>query len=120
MLIRNVMHVTLVYRYVFFLDPCNIDIVQRKIKSMALCVSLCPTEEMKTYGDLRRFAMNNGESLSNRGSLTIHWTPTQAKQCRGCGQHGNSHSVSYNIASTETRHFPLCVCSEMKSKFRRA
>ncbi|XP_028271338.1 choline transporter-like protein 1 isoform X2 [Parambassis ranga] len=50
-------------KFVFFLDPCNIDIVQRKIKSMALCVSLCPTEELKTYQDLRRFAMLNGSEL---------------------------------------------------------
>lgn len=50
-----------VCRYVFFLDPCNIDIVQRKIKSMALCVSVCPDEELKTYQDLKRFAMHNGE-----------------------------------------------------------
>ncbi|TKS65013.1 Choline transporter-like protein 1 CDw92 [Collichthys lucidus] len=46
-------------KFVFFLDPCNIDIVQRKIKSMALCVSLCPPEELKTYQDLKRFAMLN-------------------------------------------------------------
>ncbi|CAB1337319.1 unnamed protein product [Coregonus sp. 'balchen'] len=50
-------------KYVFFLDPCNIDIVQRKIKSMALCVSLCPDEELKTYQDLKRFAMHNGSEL---------------------------------------------------------
>ncbi|XP_030595723.1 choline transporter-like protein 1 isoform X2 [Archocentrus centrarchus] len=50
-------------KFVFFLDPCNVDIVQRKIKSMALCVSLCPTEELKTYQDLKRFAMINGSEL---------------------------------------------------------
>lgn len=50
-------------RFVFFLDPCNIDIVQRKIKSMALCVTLCPTKELKTYQDLKRFAMVNGSEL---------------------------------------------------------
>ncbi|KAM3866924.1 choline transporter-like protein 1 [Diretmus argenteus] len=50
-------------KFVFFLDPCNIDIVQRKIKSMALCVSLCPSEEMKTYQDLKTFAMVNGSEL---------------------------------------------------------
>ncbi|XP_073342388.1 choline transporter-like protein 1 isoform X2 [Pagrus major] len=50
-------------KFVFFLDPCNIDIVQRKIKSMALCVSLCPTEELKTYQDLKTFAMVNGSEL---------------------------------------------------------
>ncbi|XP_068570141.1 choline transporter-like protein 1 isoform X1 [Cebidichthys violaceus] len=50
-------------KFVFFLDPCNVDIVQRKIRSMALCVSLCPTEELKTYQDLKRFAMLNGSEL---------------------------------------------------------
>ncbi|XP_020511175.1 choline transporter-like protein 1 isoform X3 [Labrus bergylta] len=50
-------------KFVFFLDPCNIDIVQRKIKSVALCVSLCPPETMNTYQDLQRFAMINGSEL---------------------------------------------------------
>uniref|UniRef100_A0A8P4KS76 Choline transporter-like protein n=1 Tax=Dicentrarchus labrax TaxID=13489 RepID=A0A8P4KS76_DICLA len=50
-------------KFVFFLDPCNIDIVQRKIRSMALCVSLCPPEELQTYQDLKRFAMLNGSEL---------------------------------------------------------
>ncbi|XP_019901492.2 choline transporter-like protein 1 isoform X5 [Esox lucius] len=30
---------------------------------MALCVSLCPDEELKTYQDLKRFAMHNGSEL---------------------------------------------------------
>ncbi|XP_031170453.2 choline transporter-like protein 1 isoform X3 [Sander lucioperca] len=50
-------------KFVFFLDPCNIDIVQRKIRSLALCVSLCPSEELATYQDLKRFAMLNGSEL---------------------------------------------------------
>ncbi|KAK1903660.1 Choline transporter-like protein 1 [Dissostichus eleginoides] len=50
-------------KFVFFLDPCNIDIVQRKIRSLALCVSLCPPEKMETYQDLKRFAMLNGSEL---------------------------------------------------------
>ncbi|XP_032364689.1 choline transporter-like protein 1 isoform X1 [Etheostoma spectabile] len=50
-------------KFVFFLDPCNIDIVQRKIRSLALCVSLCPGEELATYQDLKRFAMLNGSEL---------------------------------------------------------
>lgn len=29
---------------------------------MALCVSLCPSEELRTYQDLKRFGMLNGES----------------------------------------------------------
>nr|XP_043874663.1 choline transporter-like protein 1 isoform X3 [Solea senegalensis] len=50
-------------KYVFFLDPCNIDIVQRKIRSIALCVSLCPRHELGTYSDLKTFAMVNGSEL---------------------------------------------------------
>ncbi|KAM8908525.1 choline transporter-like protein 1 isoform 3-T3 [Spinachia spinachia] len=50
-------------KFIFFLDPCNVDVVQRKIKSTALCVSLCPTEELKTYQDLKSFAMLNGSEL---------------------------------------------------------
>lgn len=48
-------------RFVFFLDPCNVDLVQRRIRSTALCVSLCPPEELKSYQDLKRFAAVNGE-----------------------------------------------------------
>ncbi|XP_028315076.1 choline transporter-like protein 1 isoform X2 [Gouania willdenowi] len=50
-------------RFVFFLDPCNVDLVQRKIRSVSLCVSLCPSEQMKTFEDLRSFAMVNGSEL---------------------------------------------------------
>uniref|UniRef100_A0A667WBR7 Choline transporter-like protein n=1 Tax=Myripristis murdjan TaxID=586833 RepID=A0A667WBR7_9TELE len=50
-------------KYVFFLDPCNIDIINRKIKSMALCVSKCPDTELKTYYDLKKFALDNGSQL---------------------------------------------------------
>ncbi|XP_077381171.1 choline transporter-like protein 1 [Festucalex cinctus] len=50
-------------KYVFFLDPCNIDIINRKMKSVALCVSKCPATELKTYYDLKQFAMTNGSAL---------------------------------------------------------
>ncbi|XP_064193747.1 choline transporter-like protein 1 [Anguilla rostrata] len=50
-------------KYVFFLDPCNIDFVNRKIKSMALCVAQCPGEELKSYDDIRKFATTNGSEL---------------------------------------------------------
>ncbi|XP_077574896.1 choline transporter-like protein 1 [Stigmatopora nigra] len=50
-------------KYVFFLDPCNIDIINRKMKSIALCVSECPATELKTYYDLKQFAQNNGSAL---------------------------------------------------------
>lgn len=49
------------HRYVFFLDPCNIDILRRKMKSVALCVSKCPDAELKTYEDLTKFSTANGE-----------------------------------------------------------
>ncbi|XP_047435600.1 choline transporter-like protein 1 isoform X2 [Mugil cephalus] len=50
-------------KYVFFLDPCNLDLINRKIKSIALCVSKCPTTELNTYSDLQQFAKNNGSYL---------------------------------------------------------
>uniref|UniRef100_A0A8C9T6I8 Choline transporter-like protein n=1 Tax=Scleropages formosus TaxID=113540 RepID=A0A8C9T6I8_SCLFO len=50
-------------KYVFFLDPCNIDLVNRKIKSMALCVSKCPDIQLDTYEDIKAFATVNGSFL---------------------------------------------------------
>ncbi|KAF7670325.1 hypothetical protein LDENG_00271910 [Lucifuga dentata] len=50
-------------KYVFFLDPCNIDFINRKIQSLALCVSKCPATELKTYNDLKSFSLNNGSDL---------------------------------------------------------
>ncbi|KAM9329631.1 choline transporter-like protein 1 [Gastrophryne carolinensis] len=50
-------------KYVFFLDPCNLDFVKRKIKSVALCVSECPQEELKTMADVTKFAEKNGSHL---------------------------------------------------------
>lgn len=58
---RNVQYFSPLFRYVFFLDPCNIDFINRKINSIALCVSKCPADELKTYSDLKQFALNNGE-----------------------------------------------------------
>lgn len=49
------------FRYVFFLDPCKLDLINRKIKSIALCVSQCPQEELKTLSDVQKFAENNGK-----------------------------------------------------------
>ncbi|XP_028832907.1 choline transporter-like protein 1 [Denticeps clupeoides] len=50
-------------RYVFFLDPCNIDLTQRRIKSLALCVSSCPQTTLQTYYDIRNFAITNNSLL---------------------------------------------------------
>uniref|UniRef100_A0A3Q3W4Z4 Choline transporter-like protein n=1 Tax=Mola mola TaxID=94237 RepID=A0A3Q3W4Z4_MOLML len=50
-------------KYVFFLDPCNLDIINRKIKSIALCVSKCPEGKLTTYDDVKQFALHNGSHL---------------------------------------------------------
>lgn len=58
------------FRYVFFLDPCNLDLINRKIKSIALCVAACPRQELKTLSDVQKFAEINGEILD-----CPHWSP---------------------------------------------
>ncbi|XP_060695163.1 choline transporter-like protein 1 [Hemiscyllium ocellatum] len=50
-------------KYVFFLEPCNLDVVHFKIKSMALCVAKCPDIELRTLEDVKRFAVENGSKL---------------------------------------------------------
>ncbi|XP_035017489.1 choline transporter-like protein 1 isoform X1 [Hippoglossus stenolepis] len=70
-------------KFVFFLDPCNVDIVQRKIKSMALCVSLCPSDELKTYQDLKMFAMLNGSELCSY-ELAAHKYPGLPERFSKC------------------------------------
>ncbi|XP_021116850.1 choline transporter-like protein 1 isoform X5 [Heterocephalus glaber] len=49
--------------YVFFLDPCKLDLINRKIKSVALCVAACPRQELKTLSDVQKFAEMNGSAL---------------------------------------------------------
>ncbi|CAN0463340.1 unnamed protein product [Rangifer tarandus platyrhynchus] len=49
-------------KYVFFLDPCNLDLINR-IKSIALCVAACPRQELKTISDVQKFAEINGSEL---------------------------------------------------------
>ncbi|XP_066460422.1 choline transporter-like protein 1 [Eleutherodactylus coqui] len=62
------------HKYVFFLDPCKLDIVNRKIKSMALCVSRCPQQELKTLNDLKNFAETNGSHLCDYALLPSQYT----------------------------------------------
>lgn len=50
-------------KYVFFLDPCNLDLINRKINSIALCVAKCPATELNTYKELKDFALSNGSYL---------------------------------------------------------
>ncbi|XP_030004378.1 choline transporter-like protein 1 [Sphaeramia orbicularis] len=59
-------------KYVFFLQPCNFDMINRKFRSISLCVSQCPATELLTYNDLKQFALNNGSEL-----CTYDITPTR-------------------------------------------
>ncbi|OXB58766.1 hypothetical protein ASZ78_000530 [Callipepla squamata] len=70
-------------KYVFFLDPCNIDLVHQKIKSLALCVSACPRKELKTLADVQKFAETNGSALCSYELLPSEYTtdPRAAKLC---------------------------------------
>uniref|UniRef100_A0A8C6T940 Choline transporter-like protein n=1 Tax=Neogobius melanostomus TaxID=47308 RepID=A0A8C6T940_9GOBI len=70
-------------RFVFFLDPCDIDLVQRRIRSMALCVSQCPGRELRTYEDLQSFAMNNGSELCSY-ELPAHNYPSLPERFDRC------------------------------------
>ncbi|XP_076001915.1 choline transporter-like protein 1 [Genypterus blacodes] len=61
-------------KYVFFIDPCNIDVINRKFRSIALCVSMCPATELKTYNDLKSFALNNGSELCSYDITPTRYT----------------------------------------------
>lgn len=68
---------------VFFLDPCNLDLVHRKIKSVALCVSACPGEELKTLSDVQKFAETNGSLLCDYELTPYQYTsdPRASELC---------------------------------------
>uniref|UniRef100_A0AAR2M2Q1 Choline transporter-like protein n=1 Tax=Pygocentrus nattereri TaxID=42514 RepID=A0AAR2M2Q1_PYGNA len=70
-------------KYVFFLDPCNIDLVKRKINSVALCVFRCPETELQTYDDLRKFAFTNGSKLCSYEVSLDRYSddPNKATKC---------------------------------------
>ncbi|XP_038966813.1 choline transporter-like protein 1 isoform X5 [Rattus norvegicus] len=69
--------------YVFFLDPCNLDLINRKIKSMALCVAACPRQELKTLSDVQKFAEINGSALCSYNIKPSEYTLT-AKSSAFC------------------------------------
>ncbi|GCB71239.1 choline transporter-like protein 1 isoform X1 [Scyliorhinus torazame] len=50
-------------KYVFFLDPCDLDVTAFKIKSKALCVAKCPATDLNTLNDIYNFAKENGSKL---------------------------------------------------------
>ncbi|XP_053321842.1 choline transporter-like protein 1 [Spea bombifrons] len=67
-------------KYVFFLDPCKLDLVNRKIKSIALCVSECPREELKTLSDVKKFAETNGSALCDYALSPSQYTSDERAQ----------------------------------------
>ncbi|XP_048851989.1 choline transporter-like protein 1 isoform X2 [Brienomyrus brachyistius] len=71
------------YKYVFVLEPCNIDTEYRKIKSMVLCVSKCPDVPLVSYGSLQNFALQNGSLLCSYDLLPDQYTtsPEKATKC---------------------------------------
>ncbi|XP_051935732.1 choline transporter-like protein 1 isoform X2 [Hippocampus zosterae] len=70
-------------KFVFFLDPCDIDIVRRKMKSVALCVALCPPRLLHTYHDLMTFATLNGSELCSY-ELAAHKYPGLPERFAKC------------------------------------
>ncbi|XP_038124980.1 choline transporter-like protein 1 [Cyprinodon tularosa] len=70
-------------KYVFFLDPCNLDLINRKIKSIALCVSKCPETKLETYRDLKIFAVNNGSELCSYDipPTKYDWSAERTTKC---------------------------------------
>uniref|UniRef100_A0AAX7UNA5 Choline transporter-like protein n=1 Tax=Astatotilapia calliptera TaxID=8154 RepID=A0AAX7UNA5_ASTCA len=71
-------------KFVFFLDPCNIDLINRKIKSIALCVSKCPSTELTTYSDLKQFALNNGSNLCSYDLTPTRYTTYSSEKSTKC------------------------------------
>uniref|UniRef100_A0A669E0S8 Choline transporter-like protein n=1 Tax=Oreochromis niloticus TaxID=8128 RepID=A0A669E0S8_ORENI len=69
-------------KFVFFLDPCNLDLINRKIKSIALCVSKCPSTELMTYFDLKQFALNNGSNLCTYDLTPTRYTSSSEKSTK--------------------------------------
>ncbi|KAB0373662.1 hypothetical protein FD755_015321, partial [Muntiacus reevesi] len=65
--------------YVFFLDPCNLDLINRKIKSVALCVAACPRQELKTISDVQKFAEINGSALCRYDLKPSEYASPKAK-----------------------------------------
>ncbi|KAI4542499.1 hypothetical protein MG293_007878 [Ovis ammon polii] len=66
-------------KYVFFLDPCNLDLINRKIKSVALCVAACPRQELKTISDVQKFAEINGSALCTYDLKPSEYASSKAK-----------------------------------------
>ncbi|XP_067839716.1 choline transporter-like protein 1 [Heptranchias perlo] len=61
-------------KYVFFLDPCNVDMINWKIDSIALCVAKCPETDLNTLKQVQNFATKNGSHLCSYQLLPSKYT----------------------------------------------
>ncbi|XP_078426918.1 choline transporter-like protein 1 isoform X3 [Cetorhinus maximus] len=68
-------------KYVFFLDPCNVDTVTFKIKSKALCVAKCPEMALNTLREVQNFALKNGSKLCDYKLKPEDYTSRSAGLC---------------------------------------
>ncbi|XP_067886787.1 choline transporter-like protein 1 [Heterodontus francisci] len=68
-------------KYVFFLDPCNLDITQFKINSIALCVAKCPDTDLNTLQDVQNFALKNGSKLCSYQLEPSEYVPKKSTLC---------------------------------------
>lgn len=91
-------------KYVFFLDPCNIDLVHQKIKSLALCVSACPRKELKTLADVQKFAETNGSTLCSYELLPSEYT-TDPRAAKLCPKYPVPESVVHDFDGYNQVHF---------------
>uniref|UniRef100_UPI00398F6CDF choline transporter-like protein 1 n=1 Tax=Pristiophorus japonicus TaxID=55135 RepID=UPI00398F6CDF len=68
-------------KYVFFLDPCNLEITNFKIKSIALCVAKCPDRDLNTLKEVQNFANDNGSHLCSYQLLPEEYTSKKSNLC---------------------------------------
>ncbi|XP_072114299.1 choline transporter-like protein 1 [Mobula birostris] len=68
-------------KYVLFFEPCNWDIQQLKIISVALCVTKCPDMDLNTFTDVQNFAKNNGSRLCLYDLDPSQYIPKNSNSC---------------------------------------
>lgn len=49
-----------VFRHVFFMNACNLEVKDRGLGPTALCVSSCPEKQLDTLEEVQLFANING------------------------------------------------------------
>lgn len=57
--LRHVL-ISSISRHVFFMNACNLEVKDRGLGPMALCVSSCPEKQLDTLEEVQLFANING------------------------------------------------------------